>query len=60
MPLFEFTCRVCGKTFETLVMGNRRPVCPSCGSDELDKLYSTFAAHGGEPSSGRAAASRFT
>ena len=61
MPMFEFTCRACGHTFETLVMGARRPRCPACGADDLQKLYSTFAA--GSSSAGArsdSAVSRFT
>ena len=46
MPMFEFTCRGCGQTFETLVTGNRQAVCPRCHSSNLEKLYSTFAARG--------------
>ncbi|MEJ2033256.1 MAG: zinc ribbon domain-containing protein [Deltaproteobacteria bacterium] len=43
MPLFDFVCRVCGKEFETLVMGSDRPVCPHCASTDLEKQVSTFA-----------------
>jgi putative FmdB family regulatory protein len=61
MPLFEFTCRGCGHKFETLIIGNRQAVCPTCASADLEKLYSTFAAGGSTETSGRSgAASRFT
>jgi putative FmdB family regulatory protein len=59
MPLFEFTCRTCGRRFETLVSAGRQAECPACHSTDLEKLFSTFATRGatGEPSS---AARRFT
>lgn len=43
MPLFDFKCNKCGKEFETLVMGSDKPVCPECGSDDLEKLMSSYA-----------------
>ncbi len=42
MPLFEYECQQCGREFETLVTGSRQPVCPSCQSDDLEKLISVF------------------
>ncbi len=50
MPLFEFTCRVCGKQFETLVTASRRAECPVCQSTELDKHVSSCATHLGSGS----------
>jgi putative FmdB family regulatory protein len=45
MPLFEFRCRGCGKTFEALVRPQdvKAPQCPSCSSVDLEKLLSTPA-----------------
>jgi putative FmdB family regulatory protein len=40
MPLFEYSCRSCGERFETFVTQDRSPACPSCHSDELQKLLS--------------------
>ena len=60
MPLFEYSCRGCGHRFETLVMGNRTPVCPKCESSELDKQFSTFGMASGRSTPGAAAAPRFT
>ena len=60
MPLFEFTCHDCGHRFETLVTASRPPVCPECRSTSLEKLFSTFAAHGTAPRSAAGAAPRFT
>ena len=45
MPLYEYRCGTCSREFERLVFGSERPACPSCGSQALEKLLSTFAAH---------------
>lgn len=51
MPLFEYECRQCGHQFEALVVGARKPVCPKCKGDDLEKRVSRFgtaaAAAGG-------------
>lgn len=56
MPLFEYECRKCGHEFEALVIGARKPVCPKCKSDELDKRVSRVgmagASYGGGSPSG--------
>ena len=47
MPLYEYQCKSCEKKFETLVSlkGLDDPVeCPDCGSEETDRLLSTFSA----------------
>jgi putative FmdB family regulatory protein len=46
MPLFEYRCKSCGHAFEALVFGGRKPVCPRCDSDDLEKQFSTFATSG--------------
>jgi len=56
VPLFEYLCRQCSRHFEALVMGTARPSCPQCSSEDLEKLFSTFAVgNGGERSAGDAA-----
>lgn len=42
MPIFDYRCRACGKTFETLVRPQdvSLPQCPSCASVDLEKLLS--------------------
>lgn len=43
MPLYEYRCRSCGKTFEQLVLGEKEPVfCPECGGG-IEKLVSSFS-----------------
>jgi putative FmdB family regulatory protein len=40
MPLYEYRCRACNATFETLVRGGSLVACPRCGSVSVDKLLS--------------------
>ena len=43
MPLYEYRCKDCGKTFEQLVLGEDGPVaCPVCRGD-VEKLMSSFS-----------------
>lgn len=47
MPLYEYECKVCGETFETLVFGSSEVVtCPTCESEEVRKRVSTVASVG--------------
>lgn len=43
MPLFDLRCEKCGASFEELVTGERLPVCPECGADEVKRLYSPIS-----------------
>jgi putative FmdB family regulatory protein len=44
MPIFEYSCKGCGKEFEALVLPTTAaPSCPSCQSVELEKLISSPA-----------------
>jgi putative FmdB family regulatory protein len=42
MPLFEYQCNACGRRFEALVVGSRKPACPRCAGEDLEKQFSTF------------------
>ncbi len=47
MPLLEYRCARCERTAEVLVLAGDDPAearCPSCGSREMSRLLSTFAA----------------
>lgn len=47
MPLFEFECSECNKSFEDLVRNNTDTsdvMCPFCTSQKTRKKISTFAA----------------
>jgi putative FmdB family regulatory protein len=57
VPLFEYECRTCGHQFEALIIGARKPICPKCKGDDLEKRVSAvgFAGAGtGGWTSGRA------
>lgn len=41
MPLFEYECRDCGRTFEAFVTNQRTAGCPACQSTNLAKLLSS-------------------
>ncbi len=46
MPLYDYTCRGCGRTFETLVRGDASSVrCPRCGSVDVERQVSLFAVN---------------
>jgi putative FmdB family regulatory protein len=49
MPIYEYQCRECGRTFETLVTGSTRAACPGCRSERLERKLSVFAV-GATPS----------
>jgi putative FmdB family regulatory protein len=47
MPIYEYQCRDCQKTFSLLVMNPSsygQPKCPKCGSENLERLMSRFKA----------------
>lgn len=56
MPLFEFTCKRCGKVFEELLSLAELEAgdleCPGCGSAEVTRDLSTFATSGGDGGGG--------
>lgn len=42
MPIFEFVCASCGKSFEEIIAANAKfPPCPACGSTSVEKILST-------------------
>lgn len=54
MPIFEYKCKKCGHKTEFLEKaGNsEKHICEKCGSNDLQKLFSTFSATGSSRSSG--------
>ena len=45
MPIYEYRCRGCDKTFETLVRSTGESVaCPACSSPQVERLLSTFSS----------------
>ncbi|WP_018294350.1 FmdB family zinc ribbon protein [Mariprofundus ferrooxydans] len=48
MPIYEFRCKACDRTFETLVRNSREQVvCKHCGSSELQKMISAHTIGNG-------------
>ena len=45
MPIYEYSCEACGHQFETLVRGETKPECPSCQSQDLERLLSLLSVH---------------
>ena len=47
MPIFEYTCRSCGHTFESLefTSADTPTDCPRCGAGEVERLLSAAAVH---------------
>ncbi|WP_442899797.1 FmdB family zinc ribbon protein [Geomonas sp. RF6] len=45
MPLYEFSCKSCGKRFEKLLRSGETelPPCPACGSSDVGREVSGFA-----------------
>jgi putative FmdB family regulatory protein len=48
MPIYEFQCRRCNRSFELRQSLKEheahRPTCPSCGSDDTQPMLSAFFA----------------
>lgn len=47
MPIYEYICRACGKRCSILVLNLRNPPpadCRHCGSSQMDRVLSRFAA----------------
>jgi len=41
VPIYEYSCQKCRHQFEALVRaGGAEPTCPSCGSEQLERLFS--------------------
>jgi putative FmdB family regulatory protein len=43
MPIYEYTCRKCGREFEALVCDSRVPACPSCQAPDAERMLSLFS-----------------
>jgi putative FmdB family regulatory protein len=57
MPIYEFKCRKCKKTFDVLFRSRDEKVavvCPECKSTRTQKLMSAFAGKIGNTSTGGA------
>ncbi len=53
MPIYEYRCKDCDAVSEILVRGQSDKIrCEKCGSEKMEKLFSTFGTSGGSSSSG--------
>ncbi len=59
MPLYEFKCRTCGRSFEELIRNQAdeaEAACPTCGTKDVQRLLSAtslgFVSVGGGASAG--------
>ena len=43
MPIYEFDCRRCEARFEELTRAGANAACPSCGSDEVERRFSSIS-----------------
>ncbi len=43
MPLYEYSCRKCDHTFESLVFGDETVACPECHEGDVERLLSVPA-----------------
>ena len=48
MPIYEYRCAACGRSFERLVHGQQAVACPDCGSPQVSRLLSLFGFKSGE------------
>jgi putative FmdB family regulatory protein len=61
MPLFDYHCQKCSRSFELLVRSSTPPACPHCGSKRLEQLIGVPVAPGRSAAimaAGRARATR--
>jgi putative FmdB family regulatory protein len=48
MPLYDYSCRACGHQFEALVRAADVVACPSCQSEDVERLISSFGVSSGQ------------
>lgn len=47
MPIYEYLCKSCDDQFEALMgVHDEKPCCPKCGSDEVERVLSSFCSKG--------------
>lgn len=46
MPIFEYKCKDCSEISELLIFNEKKekPLCKKCGSENLEKLFSSFSS----------------
>jgi putative FmdB family regulatory protein len=47
MPIYEYRCRKCQKSFEQLILSSQdKAACPQCDSTKVERLVSVFNSRG--------------
>lgn len=49
MPVYEYSCKKCGKIFDKLLKASERDKkieCPDCGNIEVERTFSVFGVGG--------------
>jgi len=61
MPIYEYTCKDCGKDFEKIMSFSAKdidsPECPGCKSHQTHRLISRVASYGGNAGGGSSSGS---
>jgi putative FmdB family regulatory protein len=53
MPIYEYKCKKCNNQFSKLVFSQDTKIeCPSCKSEDCEKLISTISSSSGSSSGG--------
>ena len=54
MPIYEYRCKECGGSFEALLhrLDGEIIKCPSCGSEDVEKMFSSYAIMMGASTTG--------
>ncbi len=53
MPIYEYVCRHCDKSFEEIVFSRNETVtCPGCTSGDVERQLSTFSSPGSRSETG--------
>jgi putative FmdB family regulatory protein len=47
MPVYEYRCLTCGKTFELLIRGEAIAACPACETSQVERRMSLPARPAG-------------
>ncbi|MDD4953006.1 MAG: zinc ribbon domain-containing protein [Desulfovibrionaceae bacterium] len=47
MPIYEYQCPDCGRTFEEIVLRNEAPKCPDCGGTRPARVLSASSSLSG-------------
>jgi putative FmdB family regulatory protein len=54
MPIYEYRCSDCSRTFEKIIWNSKGETiqCPYCKGEKVNRLLSTFSKAGGQSGNG--------